>query len=368
MKKTYFDNLDALRFFSFLSVFFYHSFFTEFENIKNSGLYYFIKKDVFGNGNLGVNFFFVLSGFLITFLLIQEKMNSGKINIINFYIRRVLRIWPLYFFAVLFGFYLFPIIKGFFGEQSTETAHILSYLTFTSNFDFIKNGLPDASILGVLWSIAIEEQFYIAWPLILSILPIRKYWIAFLSILLASWIFRVYYDTYIYHEIHTLSCIGDMAIGGFGAWFILTQRGFLTKIENLTKPFILVIYFLALGIFLFRDELLYPNFYVRIIERSFIALIFLFIILEQNYALKSFFKLSRFKTITKLGIITYGLYILHFLGILISLKLTNYLKINTHLWQVLLIETLIALTITIVISKWSYRFFEKPFLNLKSKF
>jgi len=91
-KKIYFENLDGLRFLCFLSVFFFHSFHTEFDYIRNDSLYIFFKKDVFGNGSLGVNFFFVLSGFLITFLLIEEKALNGQINLKNFWIRRILRI------------------------------------------------------------------------------------------------------------------------------------------------------------------------------------------------------------------------------------------------------------------------------------
>ena len=91
-KHLYFENLDGLRFLCFLSVFFFHSFYTEFDEIKNIPLYHFLKRDVFGNGYIGVKFFFVLSGFLITFLLIEEKKLNGQINVKKFWIRRILRI------------------------------------------------------------------------------------------------------------------------------------------------------------------------------------------------------------------------------------------------------------------------------------
>src|SRR5205085_9627779 len=115
---------------------------------------------LFGNGNLGVNFFFVLSGFLITYLLIEEKKLTGKIHIGNFWIRRILRIWPLYFACVFIGFVLFPFAKHMAGGTSAETADPWYYLAFINNFDYIKKGLPDSPGLGVLWSVAIEEQFY----------------------------------------------------------------------------------------------------------------------------------------------------------------------------------------------------------------
>lgn len=365
--KNYFENLDGLRFLCFLSVFFFHSFHTEYDYISNSQVYNFVSKDIFGNGNLGVNFFFVLSGFLITYLLIQEKKENGQINLKKFWMRRILRIWPLYYFAVLFGFVAFPLLKFLFGQTPDETATPLYYILFINNFDFIKNG-TDASILSVLWSVAIEEQFYFIWPIILFVLPINKYWIAFSIVIISSLVFRALNNTFILHEYHTLSCIGDMAIGAMGAWLIISNAKFKKAITYLKKYHIGIIYLTFFGAFLFRDELLFVNHTIRIFERVFIACLIILIILEQSYAKNSLFKISNLKTISKLGVITYGLYCLHFIGILTTTTITNKLGFNTNLWQVLIIDTTLALAITIIISKVSFKFYETPFLKFKEKF
>lgn len=367
-KRIYFENLDGLRFFCFLSVFLFHSFHTEQSSIQNSGVYLFISQDVFGNGNLGVNFFFVLSGFLITYLLIEEKKLNGQIDLKKFWMRRILRIWPLFYLCVIFGFYGFPILKSFFNQTPNETASIGYYLTFLNNFDFIVKGAPDASILSVLWSVAIEEQFYLVWPIILYFLPIRKYWMAFVTIILGSILFRALYDTSVVHEHHTLSCIGDMAIGASGAWLIIQREKFKESIVNLSRMKIIAIYILLAVVFFFRDEILLSNQVVRILERPIIALVMIAVVLEQCFSKNSIFKMSQLKTVSKLGLITYGLYCLHFIGILITTTLTNKLSFNTELWQVLLFETFCALSLTLVIGTLSYRFYEKPFLRLKDRF
>src|SRR5690348_9426031 len=94
--KIFFPNLDGLRFFSFLVVFLYHGHLSIFSYLKDSQpKTYAAIEFLFQHGNLGVNFFFVLSGFLITYLLIKEKEFTGTIHVQNFYIRRILRIWPL---------------------------------------------------------------------------------------------------------------------------------------------------------------------------------------------------------------------------------------------------------------------------------
>ncbi|MCW3083768.1 MAG: acyltransferase 3 [Bacteroidetes bacterium] len=366
-KKVFFPNLDGLRFLCFLSVFLFHSFYTEFDSIKNSGAYIFVKKDLFANGNIGVNFFFVLSGFLITYLLIEEKNFHKKIDIKKFWLRRILRIWPLYYVCVLFGFVAFPMLKAHFGQTPNETAHVISYLTFTNNFDFIKYGLPDASILGVLWSIAIEEQFYFVWPILLTIVPTKHYLKLFTGIIICSLIFRCIYTDPLMYEHHTLSCMGDLTIGALGA-YVCRMPQFRSRIENMSKVSIALIYAAFITVFFFREQLLERNFYVHIFERSFIAMIILMIILEQNFAKNSFFKMGGFKQLSKLGLISYGLYCLHFIGILITVTLSKMYHFNTKLWIVLLVETPVALFLTIIISSINYRYFETPFLKLKEKF
>lgn len=367
-KKIYFENLDGLRFLCFLSVFFFHSFHTEYAYIKDSKTYHFVKRDLFGNGSLGVNFFFVLSGFLITFLLIEEKKLNGQVNLKNFWIRRILRIWPLFYFCVFFGFVIFPFLKQLFGQVPNETANPFYYLTFINNFDFIKKGLPDASVLGVLWSIAVEEQFYLIWPIILFLFPIKKLWIPFAVIMGINLVFRACYNNYEMHEFHTISCIGDMTIGAIGAWLINMSHTFKDKIINLSKMEISGIYLVFIVIFFFRDELFIVNPTIRIFERAFIALCILLIILEQTFARNSFFKMSNFKTVSKLGVITYGLYCLHFIGILLAITITKKAGINTSIWQVFFIDTPLALFFSIIICKLSYKYYETPFLKLKERF
>lgn len=366
--KLYFKNLDSLRFICFLVVFLFHSFHTENKFILSNPFYSFVKRDLFGNGNLGVNFFFVLSGFLITYLLIIEKQKNNKIRLLNFWMRRILRIWPLFFFCVFFGFIIFPLLKLFFGQAGNETANPLYYLSFVNNFDFLNKGLPDASVLGVLWSVAIEEQFYLVWPLILIAFPIKNYWLPFSIIILASLIFRGYNNDILINEYHTLSCISDLVVGAFGAWFIIKFNSFRQIISNLNRVFIVLLYLLVFLVFFLREDLFFINKYIMIFERLIISIIFLLVILEQNYSKRSLFKLGNLDLFTGLGKITYGLYCLHFIGILIALKLTGLLGLNSSIWEVLFIETPISLLFSIVIAKISFRFFELPFLHLKKKF
>ena len=110
--KIYFENLDGLRFLSFVAIFLHHGLFTRFEVVENSQLFQTIKVLLKPSG-LGVPFFFCLSGFLITYLLLKELQDFNKIDILKFYIRRALRIWPLYYAVIIFGFFIFPFLKEY---------------------------------------------------------------------------------------------------------------------------------------------------------------------------------------------------------------------------------------------------------------
>jgi peptidoglycan/LPS O-acetylase OafA/YrhL len=367
-KSSYFKNIDGLRTICFLMVFCFHSFTSKSEAVLNSGAYGIIKNSIFSNGNLGVNFFFVLSGFLITYLLIIEKQTTSKINLVYFWIRRILRIWPLYFFCVFFGFFLFPVIKSYLGQTPQETAHLINYLTFTSNFDFIANGRPDASILGILWSISIEEQFYLVWPVFLLVIPIRYYWLLFVFLIAFSLGYRITHNDYYHLEFHTFSCMNDLVTGSFAAWLCLSCAPLERFLIQSSKSIQLIPYVLFTAYFFLKDELM--NFIPLLVpyERIISSVLMSWIILDQVINAQGIFRLSRFPFLIKSGKYTYGMYCLHFLGILVTITIVKSILHKDDILTVLFIEPIGSLVLTYLISVISYRYFERYFLQLKNNF
>jgi peptidoglycan/LPS O-acetylase OafA/YrhL len=367
-KKIFFCNLDGWRFVAFLAVFYHHSFSTKLDSILENTTYKFIKGTT-RHGNLGVDFFFVLSGFLIIYLLISEKKLTGKIDVKNFYIRRILRIFPLYYLCVFFGFIIFPFLKRYSGLTPDENANPLYYLFFLANINIINNGeIPDASMLGILWSVSVEEQFYLTIPFILLIIPIRLYRLVFIAIILLSWVFRAtYIEDYYTITFHTFSFMGNIAIGGLIAYYSATNERFVKFFEDLHPLIIKSVYLAVTIIFFFRWQIFYSQ-SLQIFDTSIIAGLFAFIILEQNYSKNSFFKMKNNLIFSILGKYTYGLYCLHTIAALIVLQITAKLNINTNLWQVVIIETPLILVLSVLLAFLSYQFYEKPFLILKSRF
>lgn len=364
--KIFFPNLDALRFFSFIVVFFAHSFALDVKSIQNETWYQIFKGRLFNDGDLGVSFFFVLSGFLITYLLIRERENNGTIDVRSFYIRRILRIWPLYYFCVLFGFLAFPILKNLFGQASSETASPVLCSLFLNNFNAILNGPPDSSVLSSLWSVAIEEQFYLFWPLLFFFTPVDKYKYIFVFVIAVSLLYRLFGppSTFSYH---TLSVISDMAIGGLAAYLCIYNQSFLRVIQNGKGWVQLIPYFIVFLLFFYRDEI-FGIAVVSLLRRVITAFFFAWIILEQNFCKNSFFKLQNLRRISRLGKYTYGLYCLHSIALLITVTLLSTMGLRQSSLQLWLIELPLSLGLSIAMAIVSYHLFEKRFLNLKRRF
>lgn len=365
--KLYFENLDGLRFFAFFAVFLHHSGFSELTSIQESPVYQGFQW-ITRNGELGVNFFFVLSGFLITYLLLQEQKLKKTIHIPWFYMRRLLRIWPLYFATIFFGFVIFPLLKTMGGAIPNETANPYLYLFFLSNFNDLYNGLPDASVLGVLWSVAIEEQFYLFWPLLLAFLPTRHYLKAFTSIIIVSFTFRYYHEgNYLISKYHTFSAISDMCVGGSIAYLSFFKSKLITYIKQLPSTIIGGSYLLGF-LLLFFKQYIFTTALGGASERLILSFFFAFIILEQTYAQHSLFKVGKWKRITYWGQYTYGLYCLHFIAILAAIIISKKIGTYTSLWGVLGFEVILSLAIAMGISWLSFHLFEKHFLKLKKRF
>lgn len=373
--KIFFPNLDGLRFISFFVVFLYHSYLSFFSYLSDSSPGSFgAIKFFFQHGNLGVNFFFVLSGFLITYLLIREREVTNEIKIGNFYLRRILRIWPLYYACLIIGFIIFPLVKKMGGEIPVESANPWAYIFFAANFDFMNMwpARPEALSLSVLWSVAVEEQFYLTWPLILKLVPLRKYKYVFPVIIVFSLAFRAFYTgcseaDYGVRYFHTFSLIGDMALGGLFAYLCSYESKFKRFIVNLSKLQIALIYIGTTFFALLSDKIFLCGVPV-IFERLVIGAFFGMIILEQNYSANSFFKFGQLKAISKLGTYTYGLYCLHLPAMFIAVKLCAIFNLNQQSLVVAISSAAFALVVSILISLLSYHLFEKWFLKIKSRF
>lgn len=364
----YFEQLNGLRFIGALSVFLFHSVTLGREHWEGftESYYWTVFSKILGKGHHGVALFFVLSGFLITYLLLHEAKVHGRINPTRFFMRRLLRIWPLYFLVVIFGFFIFPHLPG--GISTTNS--ISYYAGFLSNFEEIRNGWQDpVSFLSVTWSVSIEEQFYLSWVALIALLPFfarGKYFnYYFILLLVSSLVFRfVYMDSERMIYFHTLSVISDLAIGGLLAWRAF-HFGIPDWFRQLARWKIGLIYVLGIGCILGDTFLFRGSFLVA--ERLILGLFFAFVIAEQVYCERSIFKADRLPGFKKLGDISYGWYMYHCIVIYFVQKMLVEMGwINSFFNFTCFV--IASFLITYLISWSSYRFVEEPLLRLKKYF
>ncbi len=364
-KTVYFENLNALRGIAFIIVFLYHFFGYMSNGSKNGMVTSLIMK-----GHLGVNLFFVLSGFLITYLLLTEKEETGKINILFFYMRRVLRIWPLYILVLIMGFFVYPLITHEF-HISTLKDHLAYYIGFLGNFDRIRSGFVGIGNdnLGVLWSVAVEEQFYLFWPVILSIVNKKWYLPLFIGIIFSSLLFRFLYqnnEAVLY--LHTFSVMSDLATGSLLAYAAIFKTSLFFKLQSCKRIFIYGVYIILFLLIFFYEVWAPLNAFTIVTERFILSLCFVFIIGEQCFACDSFLKLGKIKLLSGIGIISYGLYCLHLYSIVIVQKLNSMLHYKQSSPIVFFAELIVCFGISILMCMISYRYFEKKILQLKNKY
>jgi peptidoglycan/LPS O-acetylase OafA/YrhL len=373
--RVYFPGLNGLRFLAALSVVVVHI--NQFKDYFGTSLPLFLPKFLL-NGNDAVTLFFVLSGFLITYLLFVEHQQTGKISVRSFYVRRILRIWPLYYLIVLIGFVGIPLVihlihfQGYYESLSPKYLdRLMIHLLFLPNIVgfFVRPNLT----LAHLWTIGIEEQFYLIWPPLL-----RKFIRHPLLILFGIIVFKIlifHFDNMIVVDknyalwfrsfISVLANfrVESMAIGGIGAylWFYQKQAILNIVFHPLVEKIILGIMIANVLVFSGNGITVYP-------DNLYLSVLYALFILNIACNPKSTIKLEN-RYFHELGKYSYGIYMYHPAIAYLALVALSY----TRLWEMgyfIYNLVLYALVIggTVGVSAWSYERIEMRFLRLKDRF
>jgi peptidoglycan/LPS O-acetylase OafA/YrhL len=359
----YIKGLDTLRAFAVICVIIGHWFYNYYPPFSKAG---FIQLVIIPNGAFGVDLFFVLSGFLITSILLKAKAeNVNNLHIIkNFIVRRALRIFPIYYLCLFFIFiFKFPL----------EPDSMVYYLTYTVNFWVVKKNM--FPIFGHTWSLSVEEQFYLIWPwIVLFIKNPRLKIIMFCFILfgpISEYIFHFIFPANTHINNLTSSCFNSFALGGLYSYYKYTELNpKLSKHLQILFPISVIIYLAMKFITYYTlNELNY--FPLARTINSFLAISLIHIALESKSELQKKY-LWENPILNLIGKISYGLYLFHKLIPYYFNKFIDNWNNKNQLIHYLsgnfILKNIAMFLILIGICYLSFNFIEKPLMRLKNKF
>jgi peptidoglycan/LPS O-acetylase OafA/YrhL len=354
--KPHYPALDGLRGIAILFIVIYH-------NFGYIDKYFFF-------GWLAVDLFFVMSGFLITDILLNAVGNKNFLR--NFYFRRMLRIFPLYYFCLILFLIVLPGLPVQSGIKYYTDNQVWIW-TYLQNWLYIFNPPVQTNTLNHLWSVAVEEQFYLLWPLAILLIRKPKYLLAFISLLLVStlglrlWIWMHHLEGFAYYNLYTFTRIDGICIGCMVALLLKIDANFLKKYTSG------IVLFFALMNFVFyfmnrRYQFSFP--YLALAGYTTFAMMLGLLV---NQAVTRETKLISFlfniPWLKFFGKISYGFYLFHWpVYLLLSPYLTNWVKGFTNGWLTDFLVSVTGTLIAVVISWLSFNYFEKYFLKLKVKF
>ena len=308
--------------------------------------------------DLGVSAFFVLSGFLITHLLIREREKTGDVSVRRFYARRTMRIFPAYYAFLLLS-YAFDARAG----QHWSPALLASTLTYTVNYFNAFNNHPTTSVAHA-WSLAVEEQFYLLWPLAFVILAARGRrallaglsLAAFAAVAWRSWLILGGHVgvSYVYNAFDTR--FDNLAVGCLLALAVRYDRVVAAAVRCGRRswfPFVTIALLLT-------SRLALPESYHYSIGFTIDALLVAVLIAQllQLYPTRSWHWLE-WRAVRYLGMISYPIYLYHQWGASVGRRLSA----DFHA-----VEFGAGVLATILLASASYYVVERPFLKLKARY
>lgn len=359
----YRPELDVLRFLAFLAVFMHHALPRDASFYIGHGLSPAQTQWILSAkaaGAFGLDLFFALSAYLITELLLREHANRGSFSVSAFYIRRALRIWPLYFTFLVLTVLVVPTI---FPKENLGAIYIVSFVFFVGNWVCAAKGIP-FSVAGPLWSISVEEQFYIGWPLLLRFFGVNRIRQLAVAMLILAFATRILLAVVgVKHPgvwCNTLARLDPFALGAILAFTLRGRTPQMNKLLRLGLGATAIMSWWLIARYLAQDG---PTAVITYGISGIASVVLLTAILQTE---ARFLRVRPLSWLVYLGRISYGLYVFHLLAlaIIMNLRFVPVLGIPLGFTARVLLSFLLTVTLAAI----SYRWLEQPFLKLKERF
>ena len=359
----YHPELDVLRFAAFLAVFIHHALPRDPRVYLDKGFSPFATEWLLAAkeaGAFGLDLFFALSAYLITELLLREHANRGSFSVSAFYVRRALRIWPLYFTFLALTVFVIPSLIP---AERFGPIYIVSFALFFGNWVCAANGIP-FSVAGPLWSISIEEQFYVGWPLLLRFFGIRRIKQLAVAMLVVAVVTRIVLAIVgVKHPgvwCNTLARLDPIALGAILAFWL---NGRAPQIGNGLRVVMAVV---ALASWWLTARFLDQDGPTSVATFGVSALASVLLLAAVLRTEAPSLRLAPFSWMVYLGRISYGLYVFHLFALAVVMQ--NSLASSFGVPIRFELRVLLSLLLTVGLASTSYSLLEQPFLRLKKRF
>ena len=359
----YHPELDLLRFIAFLAVFMHHALPRDANLYIARGLSPAVTQWILTAkeaGAFGLDLFFALSSYLITELLLREHAQRGSFSVSAFYVRRALRIWPLYFTFLALTVLVIPTLIP---AERFGPIYIFSFALFVGNWVCATHGLP-FSVASPLWSISVEEQFYIGWPLLLRFFGVNRLKQLAVAMLVVAVLTRIGLAIYgVAHPGVWCNTIARLDPIGLGAILAFTLNGRAPQISNALRVVLCASAFvtwLLIAKYFSHDG---PTSVATYALSGFASVVLLLAVLRREAPL---LRVRPFSWLVYLGRISYGLYVFHLfaLALLAQVLVLPVIEIPLNFG----LRLALSLLLTVILAVVSYNVLELPFLRLKERF
>jgi peptidoglycan/LPS O-acetylase OafA/YrhL len=349
----YRPELDALRFFGFFAIYLFDSL----SHDPNDYARYHLPRlasnlmaTIATSGRFGITLLFLLSGYLITSLLLRERWVNGRVSVRSFYIRRILRIWPLYFFVLL-------VAVAWPWAGRLPIPYFVAYLFLVGNWMTALLG-PPPSWVRLLWSVSLMQQFFLFWPVVIKQLSRNGRFYLALGLVVFANITRYYLAVGSLHPYsvfsNTFAELDSIAVGALCAIALKGSVPVLPPAKRLLLVYVGFILLLGCGYFGKTDS---PMFVIAGYPCAVAGCLALFVaVCGLSFT---------WQPLIYLGRISYGLYVYHLLALILvgralGGKAGTPVRFLTYWFG--------SLILTIVLASVSYRWLESPFLRLKERY
>lgn len=338
-----FEGLDGLRAIAVLAVVWHHA------HPGSSWL------PISANGFLGVDVFFVLSGFLITHLLIEERRATGSVSLQNFYMRRSLRIFPVYFavlgaLAAVYAYRAGPQATAYFAELPWHAS-------------FLSNWVETKSLMFVSWSLSTEEQFYLIWPVAFVLLGAWASWLLAALFVICELVSFGVFDAAMeriglpYRSLNILQVTFAPILIGAALALITHRHDLFKRLSGLPDAWILALCAVALCLANVAGDLRGTP---RLGFHLAVALLLASIVANPQSIVT---RALEWRPLAFVGTVSYGVYLLHMLTIDLTTRALGSVAVSSPV-----LVFVLSAALAVVVAAASFRWFERPLIDFGKRY